>query len=57
MSTPFLIGWGEADITPDGRTVALAGQYYLRIAKGIHSRIKTVALALVLGGLMAVYLG
>jgi hypothetical protein len=54
MSTPFLIGWGEADITPDGRTVALAGQYYLRIAKGIHSRIKTVALALQKGDQQAV---
>jgi phage-related protein len=40
------IGWGEADITPDNRVVELAGQYYQRIADGIHSRLKTVAMLL-----------
>ena len=40
------IGWGEADITPDGKVVELAGQYYRRVADGIHSRLKTVALLL-----------
>lgn len=38
------IGWGEADITPDG-PVSLSGQYYPRTSTGIHSRLKTVALA------------
>lgn len=42
----LLIGWGEADITPDGRVVELAGQYYQRIAESIHSRLKTVAMLL-----------
>lgn len=41
----LLIGWGEADITPNTSNVELAGQYYQRIAKGIHSRIATTALA------------
>ena len=42
----LLIGWGEADITPDGRVVELAGQYYQRVANGIHSRLKAVAMLL-----------
>ena len=46
MSKKLLAGWGEADTTPDGRTIELAGQYYQRIAQGIHSRLKTVALVL-----------
>ena len=46
MSNTLKIGWGEADITPDGRVVELAGQYYQRVAKGIHSRLKTVAMLL-----------
>ena len=40
------IGWGEADITPDGRVVELGGQYYQRVADGIHSSLKTVAMLL-----------
>ncbi len=40
------IGWGEADITPANPKVELAGQYYQRLATGVHSRIKTVVLAL-----------
>ncbi len=46
MNSKLRIGWGEADITPDNAKVELAGQYYQRLATGIHSRIKTVALAL-----------
>ena len=42
----LLIGWGEADITPDGRVVELGGQYYQRVAAEIHSRLKTVAMLL-----------
>ena len=44
MNSNLLIGWGEADITPAHNRVELAGQYYQRIATGIHSRIKAVAL-------------
>ena len=39
MSEQFMIGWGEADITPSNPKVELAGQYYQRVATGIHSRI------------------
>jgi len=46
MSGKFCVGWGEADITPDGRTVELNGQYYQRVATGIHSRLNTTALLL-----------
>ena len=46
MSEQFMIGWGEADITPSNPKVELAGQYYQRVATGIHSRIKCVALAM-----------
>lgn len=46
MNNKLLIGWGESDITPDGRVVELAGQYYQRIAKGTHSQLKTVAMLL-----------
>jgi hypothetical protein len=42
----ILIGWAEEDITPENKKVELAGQYYQRIATGIHSRLKTVALVL-----------
>ena len=46
MTSKLRIGWGEADITPVNAKVELAGQYYQRLATGIHSRIKTVVLAL-----------
>lgn len=46
MNNKLLIGWGEADITPEGRVVELSGQYYQRIAKGTHSRLKAVAMLL-----------
>ena len=42
----LLIGWGEADITPVGKVVELGGQYYQRVAAGIHSRLKTVVMLL-----------
>lgn len=43
-----MIGWSEDDITPDslGKNIPLYGQYYTRIAIGIHSRLKTVAVAI-----------
>ena len=51
MSNPLQIGWSEADITPvTDKKIPLYGQYYQRIAKGIHSRLKTVALAIESGG-------
>ena len=42
MSEKLLIGWAERDITPDMEkySVGLYGQYYARIAKGLHSRLK-----------------
>lgn len=42
----FLAGWGEADITPHGRQVELAGQYYQRLATGMHAPLRAVALVL-----------
>ncbi len=45
MSGELHIGWGETDITPD-RKVELEGQYYRRVSRGIHSRLKAVAWAL-----------
>ena len=47
MNNKLLIGWSEADITPDslGKKIPLYGQYYTRIATGIHSRLKCVILA------------
>ncbi|MBN2642713.1 MAG: hypothetical protein JXR78_13750 [Victivallales bacterium] len=46
MSGKLYAGWSEVDITPDGRTVELCGQYYQRVAKGIHSRLKATVLLL-----------
>lgn len=46
MSNDLYIGWGEADITPAHARIELAGQYYQRLATGIHSRLKAVAFAL-----------
>jgi len=45
-SSELLAGWGEADITPDAPVVELMGQYYQRLSRGVHSRLKTTALAL-----------
>ncbi len=47
MDKKLMIGWSEADITPDslGKPIPLYGQYYTRIAKGIHSRLKFTAVA------------
>lgn len=47
MNKELLIGWSEKDITPDslGKKIPLYGQYYARIAKSIHSRLKCVAAA------------
>ena len=42
----FFAGWGEADITPDDRVTELNGQYYQRVATGIHSRLKVNVLLL-----------
>ena len=42
----LLIGWSEADITPQtDKKIALYGQYYARTATGIHSPLKCVAAA------------
>ena len=48
MNDKLMIGWSEADITPDacGKKIPLYGQYYTRLATGIHSRLKTVACAI-----------
>ena len=47
MNKSLLIGWSEKDITPDslGKKIPLYGQYYARIATGIHSRLKITACA------------
>lgn len=42
----FSAGWGEAEITPHGRVVELAGQYYQRLSTGVHSPLRVVALLL-----------
>ena len=46
MADKLYIGWSEADITPStDKFISLSGQYYLRLTKEIHSRLKTVAVA------------
>ncbi|MBQ9336450.1 MAG: hypothetical protein IJS14_04020, partial [Lentisphaeria bacterium] len=46
MNNKLMIGWSEADITPNtDKFISLAGQYYARLTKEIHSRLKTVAVA------------
>lgn len=42
MPEPLMIGWAERDITPsmEGKKIPLAGQYYVREATNIHSRLK-----------------
>ena len=51
MNEKLMIGWSEADITPDytDKKIPLYGQYYTRLATGIHSRLKTVACAMSAG--------
>jgi len=48
------IGFGVADITPAGK-VALQGQFNVRIADGIHSRLYTTAMAVETEGKMTVW--
>ena len=51
MAEKLLIGWSEADITPvTDKFISLSGQYYERLTKEIHSRLKTVAVAFSCGG-------
>ena len=46
MADKLYIGWSEADITPvTDKFISLSGQYYERLTKEIHSRLKTVAVA------------
>jgi len=46
MNNKIMIGWSEADITPvTEKSISLSGQYYVRLTKEIHSRLKTVAVA------------
>lgn len=46
MGSKLLIGWSETDITPvTNKKIELYGQYYSRVATGIHSRLKCVAAA------------
>jgi hypothetical protein len=55
MNTAFQIGWSEADITPAAdKQIELSGQYYRRLATGIHSRLKTVAVVFASGSEQAV---
>ena len=46
MNDKLYAGWSEVDITPDGRTVELCGQYYQRVANDVHSRLKATVLLL-----------
>ena len=46
MNNKLMVGWSEADITPvTDKFISLSGQYYVRLTKEIHSRLKTVAVA------------
>ncbi len=45
ISSKLKIGWAEVDTTPEGK-IDLSGQYYHRIADGIHSRLSATALVL-----------
>lgn len=55
MNGKFMIGWSEADTTPaESKQIELSGQYYRRLAAGVHSRLKTVALVLESDGEQAV---
>lgn len=49
----IMIGWAEADITPEG-VVDLAGQYYHRLSEGVHLPLSATALALESDGGQAV---
>ena len=48
MNEKLMNGWSEADITPyyTDKKIPLYGQYYTRLATGIHYRLKTVACAM-----------
>ncbi len=50
MTEKLMIGWSEADITPvTDKWIPLMGQYYERLTHEIHSRLKTVAVAISAG--------
>jgi len=43
-ATPFLVGFGEADITPSAPS-RMAGYYYPRLSTGVHDRLAARAMA------------
>ncbi len=46
MKNELRIGWSECDVTPvTDKPIPLYGQYYARLSTGIHSPLKTVAVA------------
>jgi len=50
MTSRLQIGWSEIDITPStDKYIALAGQYYERLSRYIHSRLKATAVAMSCG--------
>ncbi|MBO5369498.1 MAG: hypothetical protein J6B23_02335 [Clostridia bacterium] len=49
------MGWSESDLTPQGRTVELAGQFYERISDQVETPICVTALAIECGGESAVF--
>jgi len=56
MPSEMKIGWDEVDITPD-RKVELCGQYYQRVSRGVHSRLKAVAWAVKQGDQVSIMVG
>ncbi|MBT7164204.1 MAG: hypothetical protein HN904_15595, partial [Victivallales bacterium] len=53
MGEALRIGWHEVDITPE-QPIELCGQYYQRLSRGVHSRLKAVVWAVEQGGQAAV---
>ncbi|MBR5459240.1 MAG: hypothetical protein IKV53_00090 [Clostridia bacterium] len=49
------IGWSEKDLTPEGRRVDLAGQFYERISDSVETPIMVTALALDSGDEAAIF--
>jgi hypothetical protein len=55
MNTSLKVGWSQKDITPQGKKVSLAGQFYERLTTEVDYELKVIALAMHSGNTRATW--
>lgn len=56
LSADFRVGWSEVSITPEDRSVLLAGQFYARVSEGIKDPVVATIMAIDSGDAGSVFL-